>query len=71
MTFAQWAKSLKHGELAKLSRDTGVSYITLMRLKRGGHLQGFEMCHRLSKATDGAVSPEELAGVEVHDAGAA
>lgn len=61
MTFAQWSKTLKRGGLARLSRDSGISWATLMRAKAGEPVRGYDLCRKISEATEGAVSAEEVA----------
>ena len=60
MTFKEWADQQPRGALKRIERELGVGYSTLMKLCAGGSVARYETAKRISDATDGAVSVEEL-----------
>lgn len=50
----------KHGSQAQLSRDTGIHAPTLSAWASGARPVPLERCPQIERATDGAVSCEEL-----------
>lgn len=60
MDFPTWAKAQPHGTLKRIEREHSVGYMTLYRLKNGGRLDSYDLAARISKATGGEVSIDEL-----------
>jgi hypothetical protein len=62
MDLATYVKLRGTGEMTRLHRRSGVSYATIHRLatKDGERLDSWKAAKKLSAATDGAVSMEEL-----------
>jgi transcriptional regulator with XRE-family HTH domain len=60
MTFDDWAKKQPHGTLKRLERELGVGYSTLMRLRRGEHIARYDVAKKISDATGGEVSVDEI-----------
>lgn len=60
MDFPSWAKAQPHGTLKRIEREQGVGYMTLYRLKRGERIDSYDLAARISKATGGEVSIDEL-----------
>lgn len=60
MDFRTWAEAQPHGTLKRIERETGVAYTTLHRLKRGDRLDSYALAERVSRATGGEVSIDDL-----------
>ncbi len=60
MDFAAWIQTQPYGTLKRIEREHRVGYMTLHRLKKGERLDSYELASRVSRATDGAVSIDEL-----------
>lgn len=60
MDFPSWAEKQPHGALTQLARETGCAYVTLHRLKRGGRIDSYSLAERISRATGGEVSIDDL-----------
>jgi hypothetical protein len=60
MDFPAWVATQPHGTLKRIEREYGAGYSTLHRLMNGGRLDSYDLAERISKATSGAVSIEEL-----------
>lgn len=60
MDFPTWAALQPHGTLKRIERETRIGYTTLHRLKRGDRLDSYQLAERVSRATGGAVSIDDL-----------
>jgi hypothetical protein len=60
MRFPAWVRTQPKGVLKDIERRTGVGYTTLMRLNAGESITRYDVAKRISDATAGAVSVEEL-----------
>lgn len=59
MRFPDWVKKQPRGALKEIERKYGVAYMTLMRARRGEAVS-FQIAQKLTDATAGVVSIEEL-----------
>ncbi|HMJ14187.1 MAG TPA: hypothetical protein VK524_22380 [Polyangiaceae bacterium] len=50
MTFAEWVSTQPYGTLTRLMRETGVSYMTLLAMKKGRPARG-SIASKVSEAT--------------------
>lgn len=64
MRFDAWVRKQPRGTLKRLERDAGVGYMTLMRAMRGDLIATYAVAKRISDATGGAVSIDELCEAE-------
>lgn len=60
MRLAAWWALNGYGALARLSRASGVPYPTLHRLANGLRRASYATARRIERATDGAVTADEL-----------
>ena len=60
MRLADWIQERGRGAMAALSRDSGLSYLTVFRASRGRAIKTYATAKALSVATGGVVSVEEL-----------
>lgn len=60
MRFPEWVQTQERGALKRIERQTGVGYTTLMRLNSGDTIARYDVAKRISEATDGAVTVDEL-----------
>lgn len=60
MTLTEWARKRGRGAYTELFRLSGVSYKTVLKKARDGEPCSYEVAERLSKATNGACSIDEL-----------
>ena len=60
MRFFEWAKRQPRGVLKRIELEHGVGYNTLSRLMRGETLTSYLVAKRVSAATGGEVSIEEI-----------
>ncbi len=65
MDFPTWVQSQPRGVLKRIERDCGIGYTTLHRLKRGARLDSYDLAKRLSAATGGEVTIDDLCGRSV------
>jgi hypothetical protein len=59
VTLDEWVKRKGRGELSRLMRATGLAYTTILDARREG-VVGIDTAQRISDATDGAVTVDEL-----------
>jgi DNA-binding transcriptional regulator YdaS (Cro superfamily) len=62
MWLRDWVQREGIGSMRKLARLSGVSYETVRRVVHGLHAPRIENARKLSAATDGEVSVEEVYG---------
>lgn len=62
--FAAWLRTQPRGTMSKISRKTGLSFVTVDRAKRGLKVQA-GTAKALSKATRGRVATRDIPQVEV------
>ncbi len=60
MTLVEWVARQGRGAIAKLSKDTGLSYPTVLELSKGRGRAKYETAKKISEATAGEVSIESL-----------
>ena len=60
MTLEDFVKERGHGAIAQLARKAGVSQPTVVKAVRGEPIGRWEVAKRISEATGGAVSIQEL-----------
>jgi hypothetical protein len=60
MRFPDWVEAQEKGALKRIERETGVGYTTLMRLRAGEAISRYDVAEKISKATGGAVSIQEI-----------
>lgn len=60
MRFSEWVGTQPRGTLKRLERQTGVGYTTLQRLRLGQTLVRYDIARKLSEATGGEVSIDDL-----------
>jgi hypothetical protein len=60
MRLSEWIHKHGRGAMAALSRDSGLSYITVFRASRGRSIKTYATAKALSDATGGDVSVQEL-----------
>jgi hypothetical protein len=60
MTLKEWTRKEGRGSLVKLMYDTRISYNSLLGFVRGKPVGRYATARKISKATQGQVSIEEL-----------
>jgi hypothetical protein len=60
MTLSDWLEAQPKGVLTRLARDSGLAYTTVFFVAHGGSVKTLDTARKLSDATGGAVSVEEL-----------
>lgn len=60
MRFPEWVQSQEKGALKRIEREVGVGYTTLMRLNAGETITRYDVAKRISDATGGEVTVDEL-----------
>jgi hypothetical protein len=60
MRFSEWVEEQPRGTLKQIERTTGVGYTTLQRLRAGERLSRYDLAKKISDATDGAVTVDEI-----------
>lgn len=70
MNLTEYAQQQGHGALARIARRSGVSYTTVRFAAGGNPIKRYEVAKRISDATDGVVTVDDLCA-ESTDAGEA
>jgi hypothetical protein len=65
MRFREWVDTQPKGTMTRIQRETGLGYTTIMRARRGEPIAHYETAKRISDATGGEVTVEELCEPEV------
>jgi hypothetical protein len=60
MTFAEWIQAQPRGTMKRLEREIRIGYSTLHKLKGGAGIARYAVAQRLSDATGGLVSIDEI-----------
>lgn len=60
MRFEKWIKKQPRGTLKAIERSAGISYTTLLKLRRGERMDSYGLATRISEATGGDVTVEDL-----------
>lgn len=60
MYLSEYVTREGRGALSRIQRETGLAYTTVFRAARGRAIKKYEVARRISAATGGAVSVEEL-----------
>lgn len=60
MTLAEWLKAHERGSVSELSRLSGVSMLTIRRVRDGLLLRNTEIAKKLSRATGGDVDVQSM-----------
>lgn len=60
MRFPEWVQTQERGALKRIERQTGVGYTTLMRLNSGDTIARYDVAKRISEATGGEVTIDDL-----------
>ena len=58
-TFASWCDQQPHGVLSRISREAGIGYTTVRKLYTG-HSAALRTARKVSAATGGAITVEQL-----------
>ena len=60
MEFSTWVSKQPRGVLKRIEREANVGYTTLHRLMRGERIDSYSLAKRVSDATEGAVTVDDL-----------
>ncbi len=60
MHLAEWIDSQPYGEISRLARETGLVFNTIQYLRFGRHIPSYATAKKISDATGGAVTLDEL-----------
>lgn len=64
MTLAEWLEAEQRGSISELSRRSGVSMLTIRRVRDGMRLRNVVIARRISEATGGVVSAQSMLELE-------
>ena len=65
MDLAEWLEGQPRGAVSALSRSSGISMLTIRRVRDGMRLRSVTVAEKLSAATDGAVPVSVLIGLSM------
>lgn len=60
MTFSEWLTTQPRGALMRVEREVACSHTTLWRIQGGKPVTSYKLARKISDATGGAVSVDEL-----------